>query len=153
MTEQPAFRAPSPIERWFNRVFGFLAGLGIGLRHNYRLSVAGRKSGRIYATPVNLLVREGRTFLVAPRGETQWVRNVRAGGALSLKRGADEATYRASELAGEEKLVVLREYLRRYERTVQRYFAVTPESSDAAFADIAPRHPVFELRRDPAGMD
>ncbi len=148
MTEQTSFRAPGAIERWFNRAFGVFAGFGVGLRHNYRLSVTGRKSGRTYSTPVNLLVREGRTYLVAPRGETQWVRNVRAGGVLRLKRGADEGTYRACELTGPEKLVVLRDYLGRYKPTVQRYFDVTPESSDAAFAAIAPRHPVFELRRD-----
>lgn len=147
MTEQASFRAPGVIERWFNRVFGVAAGLGVGLPHNYRLSVAGRKSGRIFSTPVNLLVREGHTYLVAPRGETQWVRNVRAGGVLRLKRGADESTYRASELAGPQKTVVLRDYLGRYKRTVQRYFDVTPDSSDAAFAEIAPRHPVFEVRR------
>jgi len=147
MTEQTTFRAPGRLERCFNRVFGFVAGLGIGLRHNYRLSVAGRKSGRIYSTPVNLLEHDGRTYLVAPRGETQWVRNVRAGGVLSLKRGADEATYHASEITGPEKVDILREYLTRYAMTVQRYFRVTPESPDAAFTEIARCHPVFELRR------
>ena len=145
MNSTPSFRPPSAIERWFNRLFGILAGLGIGLEHNYRLSVAGRKSGRIYSTPVNLLSFDEKVYLVAPRGETQWVKNVRAGMTLSLKRGAEESNYSAIEIFGEERVGVIREYLKRYARTVSRYFEVKETSSDEAFERIAQYHPVFEL--------
>ena len=75
-----SFQKPSAIERLFNRVFGFLVGLGLGLSHKYLLQVRGRKTGRLYSTPVNLLSVDGERYLVAPRGEAHWVRNARAAG-------------------------------------------------------------------------
>jgi hypothetical protein len=75
---QPAFLRPTFSEQLFNRLFGLFVGLGLGLRHNYLLQVSGRRTGRLYSTPVNTLDYEGRRFLVAPRGETQWVRNARS---------------------------------------------------------------------------
>jgi hypothetical protein len=74
----PRFRKPGTIERWFNRLFGAVVGAGIGPSYVYQLEVTGRKSGRTYSTPVSIVDRNGKRFLVAPRGETQWVRN--AGG-------------------------------------------------------------------------
>lgn len=87
MTTLPSFRPPTSAERTFNRVYGFLVGLGIGLSHSYLLQVVGRKSGKIYATPVDLLELDGKRFLVAPRGLTQWVRNAEAAGEVTLKKG------------------------------------------------------------------
>lgn len=138
---------PNLIDRLFNRAFGCLAGLGLGHAHNYRLTVRGRKSGRAYRTPVNVLNMDGCDYLVAPRGETGWVRNVRASGDLRLTRGSDDARYAARELPESERIPVLREYLRRYHKTVQRYFAVDPASADADYARSADRHPVFALER------
>ncbi|MEM7541395.1 MAG: nitroreductase/quinone reductase family protein [Pseudomonadota bacterium] len=142
------FRKPSRIERHFNRFFGVLAGLGIGRSHNYRLSVRGRISGHIYSTPVNVLRMGAKTFLVSPRGETQWARNVRDSGELSLKRGNDEASYRASEIDSEAKIEILRDYIGRCALTVQRYFTVAPQDSDKAYQATAQYHPVFELHRN-----
>jgi len=79
-----SFQEPSSAKPVFNRLFGFLIGHGIGFCHNYLLQVRGRKSGRIYSTPVDLLEIEGRQFLVAPRGQTQWVRNAEAAGEVRL---------------------------------------------------------------------
>jgi len=70
----PVFREPSAVEKIFNRVFGFVVGMGLGFSYNYLLQVRGRKSGKLYATPINLLEIHGKRFLVAPRGRTQWVR-------------------------------------------------------------------------------
>src|ERR1700687_6449150 len=84
----PAFRAPSAVERVFNRVFGFVVGLGWGFSYNYLLQVRGRKSGKLYSTPIDLLERSGKRFLVAPRGRTQWVRNAEAAGENTLKKGS-----------------------------------------------------------------
>ena len=69
----PVFREPKPVEKIFNRVFGFLVGLGLGFQHNFLLQVRGRKSGRIFETPVNVLDTDGKRYLVAPRGRTQCV--------------------------------------------------------------------------------
>ena len=96
---------------------------------------------------MNLTHINGKGFLVAPRGEAQWVLNFRQSGELWLKRGADNARYVADEISGVEKIPVLREYLSRYRTTVQRYFSVQPESSDADYERIAHLHPVFQLRK------
>jgi deazaflavin-dependent oxidoreductase (nitroreductase family) len=88
MTETlPSFRAPTAAERIFNRLFGMLVGLGIGPAYIYLLQVRGRKSGKIYSTPVDLLELQGKRWLVAPRGRTQWVRNAEASGEVTLKKG------------------------------------------------------------------
>ena len=137
MPRDEAFLQPSVVERLFNRVFGVLAGLGIGLEHNYRLTVRGRNSGRHYRTPVNLLRIDGREYLVAPRGKTGWVKNVRA----------NDAVYSAEEVPIADRVPILREYLARYTKTVQRYFTVDPASSDDEYANVARLHPVFELKR------
>src|SRR5271169_5530689 len=82
----PVFRPPTAMERAFNRCFGFLVGIGFGLKHNYLLQVRGRKSGKLYSTPIDLLEMDGKRFLVAPRGRTQWVRNAEAAGEVTLKK-------------------------------------------------------------------
>src|SRR6476661_11105198 len=84
----PVFREPAAGEKLFNRVFGFLVGLGLGFSYNYLLQVRGRKSGKIYSTPIDLLQIDGKRFLVAPRGRAQWVRNAEAAGEVTLKKGS-----------------------------------------------------------------
>jgi deazaflavin-dependent oxidoreductase (nitroreductase family) len=141
----PAFREPSAGERFFNRVFGFLVGLGLGLRHNYLLEVRGRKSGKRYSTPVDLLEWKEKRFLVAPRGRTQWVRNAEAAGEVALKKGRTHLSYRVRSVPEREKPELLKAYLDRFQTTVARYFPVPAGSPPEAFAEIASRYPVFEL--------
>jgi deazaflavin-dependent oxidoreductase (nitroreductase family) len=142
---QPTFLQPTFGERLFNRLFGMFVGLGLGLRHNYLLQVTGRRTGRLYSTPVNILDCEGRRFLVAPRGETQWVRNARSSGQIWLKRGRMRQAYRVRELSDAEKPKLLKTYLDRFSTTVQRYFPVRAGSPSEAFSDVTSRYPVFEL--------
>jgi deazaflavin-dependent oxidoreductase (nitroreductase family) len=139
------FMKPSPFEAVFNRLFGLLVGWGIGLPHNYLVQVQGRKSGRIYSTPVDVLDYKGNRFLVAPRGETQWVRNARISGEVWLKRGSRRRRYALRVLEDREKPEILKEYLNRYKTTVQRYFSVPADASLEAFSGIAASYPVFEL--------
>jgi deazaflavin-dependent oxidoreductase (nitroreductase family) len=141
----PAFREPSAVEKIFNRAFGFLVGLGIGARYNYLLQVRGRKSGRIYSTPIDLLEFRGKRFLVAPRGRTQWVRNAESAGEITLKRGGTRLKFRLRPIPDEEKPELLKEYLDRFATAVQRYFPVPKGSAPQAFADLAEHYPVFEL--------
>src|SRR5581483_9515158 len=82
------YDAPSSGEKFFNRAIGFLAGLGFAPSFIYLLEVRGRKSGKTYSTAVNLMELNGKQFLVAPRGRTQWVRNAEAAGEVTLKRGS-----------------------------------------------------------------
>jgi deazaflavin-dependent oxidoreductase (nitroreductase family) len=139
------FLKPSPFERLFNRLFGVLVGWGVGLPHNYLVQVQGRKSGRIYSTPVDVLDYKGKRFLVAPRGETQWVRNAHVSGEVWLKRGRSRQRYALRTLDDREKPEILKEYLNCYKTTVQRYFSVPASGPLEAFSGIAPRYPVFEL--------
>jgi deazaflavin-dependent oxidoreductase (nitroreductase family) len=142
---RPEFLRPSSIERLINRLFGLLVGWGLGLSHNYLVQVEGRKTGRIYATPVNVLDHDGKRFLVSPRGETHWVRNARVTGHVWLKKGGSRERFRLRSLDDVEKLEILREYLNRFKTTVQRYFPVQAGSGVEAFTVIASRYPVFEL--------
>jgi deazaflavin-dependent oxidoreductase (nitroreductase family) len=146
----PAFREPTRVERIFNRAFGFLVGLGLGLPHNYLLQVRGRKTGRIYSTPINLLVVElswsgAKRYLVAPRGRTQWVRNVEAAGEIALKKGRTRQNFRVRPIPNSEKPEFLKLYLERFTPTVQRYFPIPAGSPVEAFHDLARNYPVFEL--------
>ena len=141
----PVLQKPSAAAALFNRVFGFLVGLGIGPRYMQLLQVRGRKTGRIYSTPVNLLQVGGKLYLVAPRGRTQWVRNAEVTGEVTLKRGSDERRYRLRPVSDAEKPEILKLYLDSYKSAVQRFFPVHAGSSAAAFRDIAANYPVFEL--------
>jgi deazaflavin-dependent oxidoreductase (nitroreductase family) len=140
-----AFTPPSPVERLFNRLFGVVVGLGLGPRDYVLLQVRGRTTGRVRSTPVNVVEREGRRYLVAPRGRTQWVRNVEATGTVTLKVGRRRAAYRLRALADGDKPVVLRAYLERFRPFVQRYFPVPAGAPAEVFAPLAARYPVFEL--------
>jgi len=142
---EPVFRKPTAMERFFNRAFGFLVGLGIGMKHNYLLQVRGRKSGKLYSTPIDLLEMDGKRFLVAPRGRTQWVRNAEAAGKVTLKRGSFRHSYRLRAIPDSGKPRYLKTYLDRFKTTVQRYFPVPAGSDVQAFASIAANYPVFEL--------
>lgn len=143
--QPPSFRKPSPLEALFNRALGLLVGLGIGPAYMQLLQVRGRKTGRVYSTPVNLLQVAGKPYLVAPRGWTQWVRNAEATGEILLKRGRQERKYRLRPVADAEKPQTLKLYLDSYKSQVQRYFPVPAGSPPAAFREIAANYPVFEL--------
>jgi deazaflavin-dependent oxidoreductase (nitroreductase family) len=118
---------PSPVERLFNRIFGFLVGLGLGFRYNYLLQVRGRNSGKLYSTPINLLELRGRRFLVAPGGRTQWVRNAEAAGEVTLKKGSTRQKCRRRPLTPAEKPEILKAYLDAFRREVQGYFPARPD--------------------------
>jgi deazaflavin-dependent oxidoreductase (nitroreductase family) len=139
------FRAPSGIEGLFNRLMGFLAGLGIGPKFIYLLQVRGRKSGRIFSTPVNLMEVNGKQILVAPRGRTQWVRNAEAAGEIVLKRGSSQKSFGLRPIADDAKPELLKEYLDRYASAVGKFFPVKAGAPVEAFRDIAGNYPVFEL--------
>ena len=143
--ERAGFQPPSPGERVFNRVFGVLVGCGVGLRHNYLLQVKGRRTGRVHSTPVNVLELDGRRWLVAGRGRTQWVRNAEAAGEVTLKKGWRRHRVRVRPVADADKPRILCAYLDRFTLTVHRYFPVPAGSLPAEFAPIADRYPVFEL--------
>ena len=139
------FSPPTSTERLFNKLFGFLVGLGLGLSHNFLLEVRVRKTGRLYSTPVDVLVLDGRRYLVAPRGHTAWVRNALASGTVVLKKGRRREELRARPLSADEKPAVLKAYLDRFTLPVQRYFPVPAGAPETAFEPLVDRYPAFEL--------
>jgi len=146
MTETlPAFRAPSTVERVFNRAFGFMVGIGLGFSYNYLLEVRGRKSGKVYSNPVNLLELNGKRFLVAPRGRTQWVRNAEAAGEVWLKKGSTRLKFRVRPIPDAQRPEILKAYLDSFKREVQRYFPVAAGSPAEAFVELTANYPAFEL--------
>jgi deazaflavin-dependent oxidoreductase (nitroreductase family) len=110
------------------------------------LAVRGRSSGEWRTTPVNLLVVDGTRYLVAPRGHTQWVRNLRAAGGGELRLGRRVEPFTATEVGDDDKAPILRAYLRRWKVEVGVFFGgVGPDSPDSELRRIAPDHPVFVL--------
>ena len=141
------YRGPGWTTKYFlNPQMKVFAALGIPMNGARTLAVKGRVSGQWRTTPVNVLSVDGHRYLVSPRGETQWARNLRASGTGELRLGRRHDGFRARELDSEEKVPVLRAYLRRWRFEVGIFFGGTgPKASDEQFLDIAPRHPVFEI--------
>jgi deazaflavin-dependent oxidoreductase (nitroreductase family) len=144
---QPDYRAPSAFDRKvINPAIAALSRLGLSFAGSRILEVRGRRTGQARRNPVNPLVVDGRRYLVAPRGQTEWVRNLRAAGEGELLLGRRRERFRASEVADAQKLPILREYLRRWKWEVGQFFdGVGPDAPDAELARIAPRHPIFLL--------
>ena len=130
----------------FNRGVRWLTRVGISVYGSRILAVRGRTSGEWRTTPVNLLVLAGVRYLVAPRGTTHWVRNLRVAGSGELRVGRRVEPFTAAELDDEEKLPILRQYLKRWKWEVGVFFeGVGPDSSEDDLRRIAPDHPVFRL--------
>jgi deazaflavin-dependent oxidoreductase (nitroreductase family) len=129
-----------------NGIVAGLARVGISVAGSRVLEVPGRASGTARRTPVNLLIVDGQRYLVAPRGHTQWVRNLRASGRGRLLLGRHDEPFTAAEIADAEKPPLLRAYLARWKFEVGMFFdGVGPDSPEDAFRRIAPDHPVFRI--------
>jgi deazaflavin-dependent oxidoreductase (nitroreductase family) len=144
---QPRYLQPSRGARVFNTTVASLTRMGISIWGSRVLAVRGRKSGEWRTTPVNPLTFEGNRYLVAPRGNTQWVRNMRVAGGGELRVGRRVERFTATELPVEERPRVLRAYLKRWRFEVGVFFqGVGPDAPDEKLLAIAPDHPVFRIR-------
>ncbi|HET8976096.1 MAG TPA: nitroreductase family deazaflavin-dependent oxidoreductase [Solirubrobacterales bacterium] len=130
----------------FNRAVALLAKAGISLAGSRTLTVAGRTSGEPRTTPVNPLEIAGHTYLVSPRGTTQWVRNLRAAGEGELKLGRTTRRFRGEEVPDSEKLPILKAYLDKWAWEVGTFFELPKDPSDAQIQEIAHLHPIFRVR-------
>jgi deazaflavin-dependent oxidoreductase (nitroreductase family) len=136
---------------WFtvnvlNRLVAWLTRRGLSVWGSRVLAVRGRKSGEWRRTPVNLLTFEGQRYLVAPRGHVQWTHNMRAAGGGQLLLGKKSEDFTATEVADDDKVQLLRAYLKRWKAVVGIFFGgVGPDSSDEELRAIAPKHPVFRI--------
>lgn len=147
MTEDRYLRPDRFTARVLNPVMRWLARRGISVLGTRELRVVGRRSGTVRTTVVNLLDVDGRSYLVAPRGTTEWVRNLRAAsGAGELRIGRRVESFRAHELETDEKVPVIRAYLRRWAWEVGRFFeGLSADATDEDIAAAATGFPVFAL--------
>jgi deazaflavin-dependent oxidoreductase (nitroreductase family) len=137
-------RADGLIARSGNNLVGWLAKHGVSLLGSRILAVRGRTSGVWRTTPVNPLSHNGNRYLVAPRGHTQWVRNLRAAGGGELRLGRRVERFTATELADADKPELLRAYLRQWRFEVGIFFqGVGPDATDEQLLAIASGYPVF----------
>ena len=136
---------PKSATNFFNETVARLTRMGVSVYGSRILYVRGRKSGEWRTTPVNpLSLADGARYLVAPRGNTQWVRNLRAVGAGELHIGRKVEPFTATEVADDDKPAILRAYLKRWKLEVGVFFdGVDADASDAKLLEIAPGYPVF----------
>jgi deazaflavin-dependent oxidoreductase (nitroreductase family) len=132
----------------FNPAVAALTRAGISVAGSRVLEVRGRKTGEPRRTPVNLLTVDGTRYLVAPRGHTQWVRNLRSRGEGRLLLGRRAEPFTAVELTDDDKPALLRAYLERWKWEVGAFFGgVGPDAPDDELRRIAPDHPIFRIER------
>jgi deazaflavin-dependent oxidoreductase (nitroreductase family) len=137
----------SPVRRAINLLVRPLARLGLTGPRTYLLTVPGRKTGKLWSTPVSIVNAGGERWVVAPYGTRNWVKNARAAGWVELRRGRHRERLAVEELSPEEAVPVLRRY---YElgRVTRPFFQVKLGSSRDEWLAEAPRHPVFRLTSD-----
>jgi deazaflavin-dependent oxidoreductase (nitroreductase family) len=134
----------SPARHAVDRFFGFLTRHGLGASYRHLLTVTGRSSGLPRTTPVDVMAHGGTLWLVAPYGEVNWVKNLRASGSAELRRGRKVRTYSAEEVGPEAAAPVIRQYIARVPVT-RAYWAVSAEATVDELRAEAQRHPVFRL--------
>ncbi len=133
-------------QRVFNPLVAWLTRRGVSLKGAAILEVRGRKSGEPRTTPVNPLTLDGNRYLLSPRGESEWVRNIRVSGrgALITRRGREE--FVVTEVPDAEKTPVIRAYLREWAWEVGAFFdGLTAKSSDAEVQAVAGGFPIFRI--------
>jgi deazaflavin-dependent oxidoreductase (nitroreductase family) len=147
-SQPPRHIQPDRNTRIFNGMVATLTRAGISIWGSRILAVRGRTSGEWRTTPVNPLTLDGERYLVAPRGHTQWVRNMRVAGGGELRIGRRAEPFTATELADADKPAVLRAYLKRWKFEIGMFFqGVGPDAPDAKLLEIAPGYPVFRITR------
>lgn len=121
--------------------------MGVSIAGSRELRVRGRQSGEWRSTPVNPLAFGGHRFLVAPRGTTQWVRNLRVAGGGELTIGRRIEAFKADEVPDTKKAPILREYLRKWKWESGQFFdGLTADDSDEKLLAAAAKFPIFQLR-------
>jgi deazaflavin-dependent oxidoreductase (nitroreductase family) len=130
--------------RLINSLFRALTRLGLGAPYRHILTVSGRKTGRRYSTPVDVIELDGQRWLVAGYGPASWVANTRAAGEVTLSRGRQSRRFEVEEAAAEAAVPVLRRYMSEI-RVTRHYFDANPASPDEQVEAELPRHAVFRL--------
>lgn len=145
--DDPRYLAPGWVTTHVvNRLIRRLVRMGVGVAGAREVRIVGRTSGQVRVNVVNPLRLGDDRYLVAPRGTTAWVRNLRAAGVGELKLGRTVEPFAAEELADDAKVPVLRAYLDAWAWEVGQFFpGVTADSTDDELLAVAPGFPVFRL--------
>jgi deazaflavin-dependent oxidoreductase (nitroreductase family) len=139
------YHKPSGFVKLMNAFIGRLASIGLIPGGTVRLEVKGRRSGQSRSVAVTLAEHEGQRYLVAPRGNTEWVRNVQAaGGEAFLKHGKGERV-RLEEVPIDQRAPIIKVYLKKTAMVTKREFGMEPDAPIEEFEKIAGRHPVFRV--------
>lgn len=100
------------------------------------LVVSGRSSGEERSVPVNVLEHDGNRYLLSPRGETDWVKNLRAAGEGELRRKGQSERFSAREVGVDERPELIDAYRGKWDSQVRRFFEQLPDPED---------HPTFVI--------
>jgi deazaflavin-dependent oxidoreductase (nitroreductase family) len=142
------YEEPGRVVQLANSMIRWLADMGISIAGTQALRVRGRKSGKVRAVVINLLTVDGVDYVVSPRGNTQWARNVRAAGVVEVGSRWNRREAPVTEVGDADKPELLRRYLQRWYGQVKNYVnGLTPDSSDEELLAGAPAIPVFRLAR------
>lgn len=143
------YQRPLKITQWMNRAFSWLASSGIAPSKTVAIEVRGRTSGKTRATAVNWVSVDSQRYLVAPRGNTEWVRNVRAAGGNAMIKRRGRTPVRLEEVPVEQRAPIIQAYLKDNAWVTQREFGISPKAPIEEFQRIAAKHPVFRIIEAP----
>ncbi len=148
MTGVTFYRRPTKLTQTFNRFFSWFTSLGLTPSRMVTLEVKGRRSGQARSNPLNRVEHEGERYLVSPRGESEWVRNVRAVGGEAVIRHGGRRKVRLEEVPAEERAPIIKAYLGKTAKVTRQHFGIDPKAELAEFEGIAARHPVFRITQE-----
>ena len=141
------YRRPTKVTQTFNRFMSWLASLGLMPSDTVTLEVKGRRSGMVRSNVVTWVKQDGERYLVSPRGESEWVRNVRAADGKAVIRHRGRQRVRLEEVPAEERAPIIKAYLAKTAMATRAHFGVDPKAEIEEFEAIAARHPVFRIVR------
>ena len=139
------YRRPTKVTQTFNRFMSWLASLGLMPSDTVTLEVKGRRSGMVRSNVVTWVKQDGERYLVSPRGESEWVRNVRAADGEAVVRHRGRQRVRLEEVPAEERAPIIKAYLAKTAMATRAHFGVDPKAEIEEFDAIAARHPVFRI--------
>jgi deazaflavin-dependent oxidoreductase (nitroreductase family) len=139
------YHKPSGAVKLMNSIVGRLASIGLVPMSTVMLQVKGRRSGQIRSTPVSWIEHEGQRYLVAPRGNTEWVRNVKAAGGEAVLKSRKTEPVRLEEVPVEQRAPIIKTYLKKTAMVTKREFGLDPDAPVEEFEKIAPAHPAFRI--------
>ena len=139
------YRRPTALTQMMNRVMSWLASLGLTPSDTVTLEVKGRRSGQVHSNVVTWVEQDGERYLVSPRGESEWVRNVRAAGGEAFVRHRGRRKVRLEEVLVDQRAPIVQAYLKKTAMATRQHFGVDPKAGLEEFEGIAARHPVFRI--------